>query len=98
MTVIVLMYHHTPSGAPKGWYDAALTTFRDQVRALRNAIVSFIKFSDFDRPEYVLAGVAVKGQCDMRAASPLAESRAKSAEPRQHPAAANTFQIMPFGI
>ena len=34
MAVVVLMYHHTPQGAPEGFYDVALSTFRDQIRAL----------------------------------------------------------------
>src|SRR5947209_1570825 len=59
MAVIVLMYHHTPQGAPEGFYDVALTTFRDQIRALRDAGVSFVKFSDCDRPEIVRSGTRV---------------------------------------
>ena len=44
MAVVVLMYHHTPDGAPEGFYDVALSTFRDQIRALLDAGVSFIPF------------------------------------------------------
>jgi peptidoglycan/xylan/chitin deacetylase (PgdA/CDA1 family) len=58
MAVIVLMYHHTPA-APEGFYDVGLKTFRDQIRALRDAGVSFVRFSDCDRPEYVRKGTHV---------------------------------------
>lgn len=56
MPVVVLMYHHTPSGAPEGFYDVSLSTFRDQIRALVEAGVSFIPFSDCARGEYVERG------------------------------------------
>ena len=59
MAVIVLMYHHTPDGAPEGFYDVGLSTFRDQIAAMRDAGVSFIRFSDCDRPEYVERGLHV---------------------------------------
>ncbi len=59
MAVIVLMYHHTPEGAPEGFYDVALATFRDQIAAMRDAGVSFIKFTDCDRPDYVERGTHV---------------------------------------
>lgn len=59
MSVIVLMYHHTPDGAPEGFYDVALSTFRDQIRAMRDAGLSFIRFGDCDRPEYVSRGTHV---------------------------------------
>lgn len=59
MAVIVLMYHHTPNGAPEGFYDVALSTFRDQIQALREAGASFIRFSDCGRPEFVERGVHV---------------------------------------
>ncbi len=59
MAVVVLMYHHTPDGAPEGFYDVALGVFRDQIAAMRDAGVSFIKFTDCDRPEYVEHGVHV---------------------------------------
>jgi peptidoglycan/xylan/chitin deacetylase (PgdA/CDA1 family) len=56
MAVVVLMYHHTPDGAPEGFYDVGLATFRDQIRALLDAGVSFIPFSDCARGEYVERG------------------------------------------
>lgn len=59
MAVIVLMYHHTPDGAPEGFYDVGLATLRDQIRALRDAGVSFVKFSECDRPDYVRSGTHV---------------------------------------
>jgi len=59
MAVIVLMYHHTPDGAPEGFYDVALSTFRDQIAAMRDAGVSFVKFTECDRPEYVSQGAHV---------------------------------------
>ncbi|MDE3176232.1 MAG: polysaccharide deacetylase family protein [Pseudomonadota bacterium] len=59
MAVIVLMYHHTPAGAPEGFYDVGLAAFRDQIRALRDAGVSFVKFSECDRPELARAGTHV---------------------------------------
>ncbi len=59
MAVIVLMYHHTPDGAPEGFYDVGLATFRDQIRTLRDAGVSFVKFSECDRPDNVQAGIHV---------------------------------------
>ncbi len=55
MSVVVLMYHHTPE-TPDGFYDVGFSTFRDQIRALRAADVSFIKFSECDRPAYVERG------------------------------------------
>jgi peptidoglycan/xylan/chitin deacetylase (PgdA/CDA1 family) len=59
MAVIVLMYHHTPDGAPEGFYDVGLSTFRDQIAALQDDGVSFIKFSDCGKPEYVGRGTYV---------------------------------------
>ncbi len=59
MAVVVLMYHHTPDGAPEGFYDVALSTFRDQIRALLDAGVSFIPFSECGRREYVERGAHV---------------------------------------
>jgi len=59
VAVLVLMYHHTPDGAPEGFYDVGLSTFRDQIAAMRDAGVSFIRFTDCDRPEYVERGVHV---------------------------------------
>ena len=59
MAVIVLMYHHTPDGAPERFYDVGLSTFRDQIAGMRDAGVSFIRFSDCDRPEYVERGLHV---------------------------------------
>lgn len=59
MAVIVLMYHHTPDGAPEGFYDVALSTLRDQIAAMREAGVSFIKFTDCDRAEFVERGAHV---------------------------------------
>jgi peptidoglycan/xylan/chitin deacetylase (PgdA/CDA1 family) len=59
LAVVVLMYHHTPDGAPEGFYDVALSTFRDQIAAMRDAGVSFIKFTDCDRPEFVERGAHV---------------------------------------
>ena len=56
MAVVVLMYHHTPDGAPEGFYDVGLATFRDQIHALIDAGVSFIPFSDCARGEYVERG------------------------------------------
>jgi peptidoglycan/xylan/chitin deacetylase (PgdA/CDA1 family) len=55
MSVVVLMYHHTPE-TPDGFYDLSLATFRNQIRTLLEAGVSFVKFSDCDRPEYVERG------------------------------------------
>jgi peptidoglycan/xylan/chitin deacetylase (PgdA/CDA1 family) len=55
MSVVVLMYHHTPE-TPDGFYDVSFSTFRDQIRALLEAGVSFVKFSECDRPEYVERG------------------------------------------
>jgi peptidoglycan/xylan/chitin deacetylase (PgdA/CDA1 family) len=57
MSVIALMYHHTPDGAPEGFYDVPLPLFRDQIKAMLDAGVGFVKFSDADRPEYVERGV-----------------------------------------
>ena len=59
MTVIVLMYHHTPAGAAQGFYDVPLATLRDQIEALRDAGVSFVKFSECDRRDYVERGMHV---------------------------------------
>ena len=59
MAVVVLMYHHTPQGASEGFYDVALSTFRDQIRALIDAGVSFIPFRDCARGEYVERGAHV---------------------------------------
>jgi peptidoglycan/xylan/chitin deacetylase (PgdA/CDA1 family) len=59
MSVIVLMYHHTPDGGPEGFYDVPLGVFRDQINAMLDAGVAFVKFSDCDRPEYVERGVQV---------------------------------------
>ena len=59
MAVIVLMYHHTPDGAPEGFYDVGLATFRDQIRVLRDAGVSFVRFSECDRPDTVQSGTHV---------------------------------------
>ncbi len=59
MAVIVLMYHHTPAGSAEGFYDVPLSVFRDQIRALLDAGVNFIKFSDCNRPEYVERGMHV---------------------------------------
>ena len=56
MAVVVLMYHHTPDGAPEGFYDVSLSTFRDQIRALMDAGVSFVRFSECGRREYVERG------------------------------------------
>ena len=56
MAVVVLMYHHTPDGAPEGFYDVPIGVFRDQIRALLDAGLSFVKFSDCGRPEYVERG------------------------------------------
>jgi peptidoglycan/xylan/chitin deacetylase (PgdA/CDA1 family) len=55
MSVVVLMYHHTPE-TPDGFYDVSFSMFRDQIRALLEAGVSFVKFSDCDRPEYIERG------------------------------------------
>jgi len=55
MSVVVLMYHHTPE-APDGFYDVGVSTFREQIKALLEAGVSFVKFSDCDRAEYVERG------------------------------------------
>lgn len=55
MSVVVLMYHHTPE-TPDGFYDVAFATFREQIHALLEAGVAFVKFSDCDRPEYVERG------------------------------------------
>jgi peptidoglycan/xylan/chitin deacetylase (PgdA/CDA1 family) len=59
MAVVVLMYHHTPAGGAEGFYDAPIATFRDQMRAMLDAGVNFINFSDCDRPEYVEHGMHV---------------------------------------
>jgi peptidoglycan/xylan/chitin deacetylase (PgdA/CDA1 family) len=59
MAVIVLMYHHTPAGAPEGFYDVPLTTLRDQIRALTDAGASFIRFSECGRRDYVEHGLHV---------------------------------------
>jgi peptidoglycan/xylan/chitin deacetylase (PgdA/CDA1 family) len=59
MAVVVLMYHHTPDGAPEGFYDVALSTFRDQICALLDAGVSFVPFSECGRREYVERGAHV---------------------------------------
>ena len=59
MSVIVLMYHHTPDGAAEGFYDVPLGVFRDQIRALRGAGLPFIRFGDCDRPEYAERGTHV---------------------------------------
>ncbi len=59
MSVIVLMYHHTPNGAPEGFYDVALSTFREQIRTLLDAGVNFIKFTDCDRAAIVERGTHV---------------------------------------
>ena len=59
MAVIVLMYHHTPDGAPEGFYDVGLSTFRDQIAAMRDGGVSFIRFTDCDRSDYVERGLHV---------------------------------------
>ena len=55
MSVVVLMYHHTPE-TPDGFYDVGFSTFRDQIKALLEAGVPFVKFSECDRPEYVERG------------------------------------------
>jgi peptidoglycan/xylan/chitin deacetylase (PgdA/CDA1 family) len=55
MSVVVLMYHHTPETAD-GFYDVSLSTFRHQIETLREAGVSFIKFSECDRADYVERG------------------------------------------
>ena len=55
MAVVVLMYHHTPE-TPDGFYDVSFSTFRAQVEALLEAGVSFVKFSECDRAEYVERG------------------------------------------
>ena len=55
MSVVVLMYHHTPE-APDGFYDVGFSVFRDQIHALLEAGVSFVKFSECDRPDYVERG------------------------------------------
>ena len=55
MAVVVLMYHHTPE-TPDGFYDVSLSTFRNQIHTLLEAGVSFVKFSECDRPEYVERG------------------------------------------
>ncbi len=55
MSVVVLMYHHTPQ-TPDGFYDVSLATFRSQIETLLEGGVSFVKFSECDRPEYVERG------------------------------------------
>lgn len=55
MSVVVLMYHHTPD-TPEGFYDVSLATFRAQIEALLEAGVSFVKFSDCDRADFVERG------------------------------------------
>ena len=55
MSVVVLMYHHTPD-TPEGFYDVSLSTFKAQIHALLEAGVSFVKFSECDRAAYVERG------------------------------------------
>jgi peptidoglycan/xylan/chitin deacetylase (PgdA/CDA1 family) len=55
MSVVVLMYHHTPE-TQDGFYDVAFATFRAQIKALLEAGVSFVRFSECDRAEYVERG------------------------------------------
>ncbi len=50
------MYHHTPEGGPEGFYDVGLQDFRDQIRAMRDAGIRFIKFSECGRRDYVERG------------------------------------------
>ncbi len=59
MAVVVLMYHHTPLGAPAGFYDVSLSMLRDQIGALIGAGVSFVKFSECGRREFVERGLHV---------------------------------------
>jgi peptidoglycan/xylan/chitin deacetylase (PgdA/CDA1 family) len=59
MAVVVLMYHHTPQGAPDGFYDVCLSTLRDQVCALIDAGASFIKFSQCGQRAFVEQGLHV---------------------------------------
>ena len=59
MAVVVLMYHHTPDGAPEGFYDVALATLRAQIHALLDAGVSFVPFSQCGRRDYVEHGAHV---------------------------------------
>jgi peptidoglycan/xylan/chitin deacetylase (PgdA/CDA1 family) len=59
MAVIVLMYHRTPKGSPEGFYDVAMTTFREQITRMSDAGVSFVRFSECDHEDYVERGTHV---------------------------------------
>ena len=59
MSVVVLMYHHTPADAAQGFYDVPLATLRAQVEALREAGADFIDFSECGRRDYVEHGLHV---------------------------------------
>ena len=59
MSVLILMYHHTPSGAPETYFDVSLAMLRDQIRALQDAGFGFIRFSQCNEPRFVNHGVHV---------------------------------------
>lgn len=59
MSVLVLMYHHTPEGSAKGFYDVPMHAFREQIERLIDAGVSFIRFSEANAPETLSGGTRV---------------------------------------
>lgn len=51
LSVITLMYHRTPDGAPDDFFDVSLAEFQDQIRRLVDVGVPFVRFSDCDKTE-----------------------------------------------
>lgn len=48
MTVLVLMYHKTPSGCAEDTWDVTMAEFRSQIELLREARHQFIRFEDIE--------------------------------------------------
>ena len=59
MSVVVLMYHHTPEGGADDLFDVSFQDFRAQIQGLINAGVSFIRFSECNDPKYINQGTHV---------------------------------------
>ena len=59
MSVLVLMYHRTPDGAPDDLFDVSFASFQAQIQGLIDSGVSFIRFRECNDAKYLAQGVHV---------------------------------------